>query len=64
MKEDLGGPDVLVTDVTCLKWPKELSLTMEEKLIGGSNTVVFMLKLKKMKVDFFNCYVPIVSLGP
>ena len=44
LKEDLGGPDVLVTDVTSLKWPKELSLTMEEKLIGGSNTVVFMLK--------------------
>ena len=35
---------LVVDDVTSLNWPKELSLTMEEKLVGGSNTVVFMLR--------------------
>ena len=45
LKEDVGGPDLLVVgDLTSLKWPKELSLTMEEKIVGGSNTVVFMLR--------------------
>ena len=45
LQEEVGGPDVLVVDdVTSLNWPKELSLTMQEKLVGGSNTVVFMLR--------------------
>ena len=45
LQEEVGGPDVLVVDdVTSLNWPKELSLTMQEKFVGGSNTVVFMLR--------------------
>jgi len=45
LQEEVGGPEMLVVDdVTSLNWPKELSLTMEEKLVGGSNTVVFMLR--------------------
>ena len=35
---------LVVDDVTSLNWPKELSLTMQEKFVGGSNTVVFMLR--------------------
>ena len=44
LKEDFGEPDIVVDDVTTMKWPNKLDLTIEEKVIGGSNTVVFMLR--------------------
>ena len=42
--EDLGEPEILVCDTACLRWPEKLKLTLEDKKVGGSNMLVFVLR--------------------
>ena len=44
LQEDNRGPEILVEDINTMVWPNKLNLTVEEKKISRSDTLVFILR--------------------
>ena len=42
LQEDNRGPEILVEDINTMVWPNKLNLTVEEKKISRSDTLVFI----------------------